>query len=121
MSLEIPPNITGKARRLARMKLQSRLNRQQERDSHKATHFTHHTARPKTQKKYVSSENATPSTASLSDAKVARTAYIGLNDKEDRDAQSYALEDLVGENSKFKFELLKYKKGCVLLTSIHII
>lgn len=119
----LPPDLTGKARRLARKKLQSKINRQQSRiEDNAAAGYSHLDARPKTIKKYVLSANAVETPATMADAKVARTAYIGLNDKDIRDAHGYTLEDLVGEHSRFQFKLLKYRKGCVAIpSSLHFI
>lgn len=113
-SFTLPPNLTGEARRRARKKLQSKKNRQVDRaEKNAAAGFSYHDARPKTVKKYVSAINAVESSASMTQAKAARTAYVGINDKDTRDAHTYTLDELVGENSKFKFKLVKYRKGCV--------
>lgn len=109
----MPPNLTGEARRLMRKKLQSKKNRKLDRAETNAAGFSHHDARPKTVKKYVTGDHAVQSPTCMTEAKVARTAYIGLNDKDTRDAHTYTLDELVGEDSKFKFKLVKYKKGCV--------
>lgn len=109
-SSSVSSHLTGKARKKARKKEQSHKRRQKSRQETAAHQFSHHTSRPNVEKKYVVADHAENTEVNMANSKVARTAYVGLNDAV-REKKTYALEELVGPGSKFGFRLLKYKKG----------
>lgn len=106
----VPSHLTGKARQKARKKEQSHRRRQKDRQEAASQQFSHFKSRPNIEKKYIVADHAENSLVNVAKSKVARTAYIGLNDSP-YEKRTYSLEELVGPGSKFGFRLLKYKKG----------
>jgi hypothetical protein len=60
-------------------------------------------------KKHVHGSKATDAKLELTDIPTSAPGYIGLHDTQElKDKTAYKLDDLVGENSHFKFNLQKW-------------
>lgn len=70
--------------------------------------FSHHTARPAIRKKYIDCATPIFTPMDVKDARVASTAWVGLNDYKHRGTCSLPLSALVGENSEHGFKLVEW-------------
>lgn len=69
--------------------------------------FSHHTARPSVQEKYVKTAVPIVAANNLAESNVASTGFVGLDDRV-RDKHEYTLEELVGPSSDLKFEYVAW-------------
>jgi hypothetical protein len=68
--------------------------------------------RPASRKKHVHGSKAADAQLELADIPISAPGYVGLRDTQElKDRTAYRLDDLVGENSRFKFKLQKWDGG----------
>jgi hypothetical protein len=68
-----------------------------------------HEVRPASRKKHVHGSKPADAKLELADIPTSAPGYIGLRDAQElKDETAYKLDDLVGENSRFKFNLQKW-------------
>jgi hypothetical protein len=66
--------------------------------------------RPATRQKHVHGSEAADAKVDLMGLSISAPGYIGVHGtKELKDKTAYKLDDLVGENSRFKFKLQKWE------------
>jgi hypothetical protein len=96
-----------------RMKAKSKANKKRRRHLEKVKEDVENlyrdgpAVRPKAQKKYAKKADFVFTSTETAQSKVTSTGYTGVDDRE-RSEVAYELDDLVGENSRFKFDLLEW-------------
>ncbi|KDR65472.1 hypothetical protein GALMADRAFT_43520, partial [Galerina marginata CBS 339.88] len=95
------PRLSAKAKAAKRSKLMSHRNRQAQRQ--KSTD-----SKPKARyfEKHVKHAPTVHTAHDAKKIKIASTGYIGVRGK--NSAQTFRLDELVGENSRFKFDLVEW-------------
>jgi hypothetical protein len=103
--------LSSKERRRAQKKSQSHSHRARQRREVRGESFSHHERKSSTYQKYVASSTPIVTPMSTSNAPVAKTGFVGLDDGT-RSQKEYRLEDMVGEESLFNFRLQTWEGRC---------
>ena len=98
------PPLCAKDRRRIHKKSQSHSNRDKKRQKIRNESFSHHEPNPRIRQKYILTANPIATPMSTADSPVAKNAYIGIDDRL-RSQTVHKLEDLVGPESRYKFQL----------------
>lgn len=102
------PLTEADAMRLKIQKEKARSKWRERRAEKNQAQFSHYSIRPSIQEKYVAPATPIFTTMDTSKTRVATTAYVGLNDRSNRDNRSLPLSAFVGEDSEYNFQLVPW-------------